>query len=324
VAQASSADRGPVYCDAVRLTITSLSSDDAGPHRVRTRLTPRLAAVAAALAVLALGACAPQDSDDAAAPSASGSAACDAASLKTLKPGTLTVATGKPAYEPWFSDDDPSNGKGFESAVAYAVAGKLGYPKDKVTWTAADFNAAIAPGPKQYDVNLQQVSITDERKGAVDFSSGYYDVAQAFVTLKSSKGAAARSIADLKKLQLGAATGSTSYEAILGQVKPDKTPRPYDDNDKAKLALVSGQIDALAVDLPTALYQAAAELDGGLVIGQLPNPGDAPEQFGFVLEKGSSLTSCVTQAVDALRSDGTLTKLQQQWLTDAAGAPVLS
>jgi polar amino acid transport system substrate-binding protein len=290
------------------------------------RRRPVLAAAVAALALLA--GCAPEDSaEPAATPSPSESTTaevCTPESMATLKPGTLTIATGKPAYEPWFSGDDPANGKGFESAVAYAVADELGYAKDQVTWTAADFNAAIAPGDKPYDVNLQQVSITDERRQAVDFSSGYYDVTQAFVTVKSSKAASARTVADLAKLKLGAATGTTSYDAIVDVVKPSQQPAVFNDNDQAKLALNNGQIDALAVDLPTALYLAAAELTGGLVVGQLPASGTSAEQFGFVLAKGSPLTSCVTQAVDALRSDGTLAALQKQWLTDTAGAPVLS
>jgi polar amino acid transport system substrate-binding protein len=292
---------------------------------VRLEITSLRVAVAVLVAVAVAG-CAPEDtSDDAATtPSGSASAACTPDSLDTLTPGTLTVATGKPAYEPWFVDDDPSNGKGFESAVAYAVAAELGYQNDKVTWTSADFNAAIAPGDKPYDVNLQQVSITDERKQAVDFSTGYYDVAQAFVTIKTSPAASAKGIADLAKLKLGAATGTTSYDAIVDVVKPSQQPSVFNDNDQAKLALNNGQIDALAVDLPTALYLAAAELDGGQVVGQLQTSGTAPEQFGFVLEKGSSLTSCVSQAVDTLRDDGTLDKLQQQWLTDTAGAPVLT
>ena len=308
----------------MNLLLGGLTRDAGAARRGRERLA---AAGAAALALAALAGCAPEDSADTAtspSASASASAACTPDSMDTLKPGTLTIATGKPAYEPWFSDDDPSNGKGFESAVAYAVADELGYAKDEVTWTAADFNAAIAPGDKPYDVNLQQVSITDERRQAVDFSSGYYDVAQAFVTVKTSKAAGAKSIADLARLKLGAATGTTSYDAIVNVVKPAQQPAVFNDNDQAKLALNNGQIDALAVDLPTALYLAAAELTGGVVVGQLPASGTAAEQFGFVLEKGSPLTACVSRAVDALRSDGTLAALQKQWLTDTAGAPVLS
>jgi polar amino acid transport system substrate-binding protein len=304
------------------LQFTSLSSDDAG-RRGRPRPRAAIALVAVALAVLAAG-CAPEDEGDEAGATPSASVSCPPGKLDTVKPGTLTVATGKPAYEPWFSNDDPSNGKGFESAVAYAVGSYLGYQRPQVTWVSADFNAAIAPGAKPYDINLQQVSITDERKQAVDFSSGYYDVAQAFVGLKSGKAQGAKTVADLKQLQLGAATGTTSYDAIVDVVQPAKPPRAFNDNDQAKLALSNGQIDALAVDLPTALYLAAAELDDGFVIGQLPTSGTTPEQFGIVLEKGSPLTACVSKAVDALRDQGTLSMLQDQWLTDTAGAPVLT
>ena len=278
----------------------------------------------AVLMLAALAACAPADDSTTAAPSASASGSnCPAGALQTKTAGKLTIGTDNPVYEPWFSDNKPSNGKGFESAVAYAVATKLGYAKDAVTWTSADFNAAIAPGDKPYDVNLQQVSITDERKQAVDFSSGYYDVAQAFVATKAGKAAGVKTLADLAKLKLGAATGTTSYDAIVNVVKPAQQPAVFNDNDQAKLALNNGQIDALAVDLPTALYLAAAELKDGVVVGQLPASGPGPEQFGFVLSKGSSLTTCVSQAVDALRADGTLAALQKQWLTDTAGAPVL-
>jgi polar amino acid transport system substrate-binding protein len=321
------------------MTLTSASPGSAAPDqftgrpaRMPSTGTARRPARILGVALLALAAagCAPADEQDTAAtsPTASGStasSACtDAVRNGLVAPGKITIATGKPAYGPWFSDDDPTNGKGFESAVAYAVAEQIGFDKAAVTWISADFNAAIAPGAKKYDVNLQQVSITDERKQAVDFSSGYYDVAQAFVTIKQSKGAAAKSIADLAKLKLGAATGTTSYQAITDVIKPEKKPAIYDDNDKAKLALANGQIDALAADLPTALYLAAAELKGGRVIGQLANSGGTPEQFGFVLEKGSAFTPCVSEAVDTLRDDGTLAKLQEQWLTAKAGAPVLT
>jgi polar amino acid transport system substrate-binding protein len=289
-----------------------------------------LAALAAGLLAVAVAGCAPADEgqgDAAATPATTGSgtaSACtDAVKGGLVAPGSLTIATGKPAYAPWFADDDPANGKGFESAVAYAVADRIGFEKADVKWIAADFNAAIAPGAKSYDVNLQQVSITEERRQAVDFSSGYYDVTQAFVTLKTSKAASAKSIADLKALKLGAATGTTSYKAITDVVKPTQAPSVYDNNDQAKLALANGQIDALAADLPTALYLAAAELDGGVVVGQLQNTGGTPEQFGFVLEKGSTFTPCMTEAVEALRADGTLDKLEQEWLTASAGAPVL-
>jgi polar amino acid transport system substrate-binding protein len=286
------------------------------------------AAAGAALLAFLLPACAPADDDSSSSPgsttAASGAAAtCDRPLPGTRTPGTLTVGTDKPAYTPWFVDDDPSNGKGFESAVAYAVADRLGFPKDKVTWVTASFNSVIQPGAKPFDFDINQFSITDERKQAVDFSSGYYDVSQAVVTTKGTKAASAKSIADLRGVKLGAQVGTTSYQTITQVIKPSSSPSVFDDNDKAKLALANGQIDALVVDLPTALYLAAAEIKNGVVVGQLPTTTGQAEQFGLVLEKNSTLTSCVSAAVTSLKSDGTLDKLETEWLTGDAGAPVL-
>ncbi|MGQ7295491.1 ABC transporter substrate-binding protein [Quadrisphaera sp. KR29] len=288
-----------------------------------------LTALAGASALLVAG-CAPQEEAGGAAgatgadSSATTTASCSPADLQTLTPGTLTVATSQPAYEPWFSEDDPSNGQGYESAVAYAVAGQLGYSKEQVTWTVADFNAAIAPGPKDFDVDINQFSITEERKEAVDFSTPYYDVAQAVVTTGTSPAAGVTDLAGLKGLRLGAQVGTTSYTAITDQIAPDAEPAVYNTNDDAVAALQNGQVDAIVVDLPTAFYMAAAQLDDGKVVGQLQTPsGGATDTFGMVLDKGSPLTACVSRAVDTLREDGTLAQLQQQWLDEAAQAPVL-
>jgi polar amino acid transport system substrate-binding protein len=298
------------------------------------RTTPLrlIAASGAALVATVLAGCAPADSassasGSAAAPgassSASGGGACSKDQLKLKTAGKLTIGTDKPAYSPWFVDDDPTNGKGYESAVAYAVAGKLGFSQGEVAWTVAKFDTLFSPKATTFDFDINQISITDERKKVVDFSSGYYDVAQAIVTVKGSKIAGAKSLADLKDAKLAAATGTTSYDAIINTIKPTAKPATFPDNDKAKLALSNGQVDGLVVDLPTALYLANADIKDGAVVGQLAPAGGTTEQFGLLLEKGSPLTQCVTQAVDALRSDGTLEKLQQQWLTDTAGAPVL-
>ncbi|GAA2622171.1 ABC transporter substrate-binding protein [Dactylosporangium fulvum] len=270
--------------------------------------------------------CAPAD-DNTTAPAASGSAgaaACTPAQLKTLAAGKLTIGTDDPAYPPWFADNKPESGQGFESAVAYAVATKLGYSKDQVVWTRVTFNNAIAPGPKTFDFDVNEFSITDERKKAVDFSSPYYDVTQTVITLKTSKIAGAKSLADLKDAKLGAQVGTTSYRSITEVVKPTAQPAVFNNNDDAKKALQNGQIDGLVVDLPTAFYITGAELDNGTIVGQLPQPSGTPEQFGLVLDKGSALTSCVSQAVDALRADGTLKNLEQQWLSSTQGAPTLS
>ncbi|MFF7991057.1 ABC transporter substrate-binding protein [Kitasatospora xanthocidica] len=283
-----------------------------------------LAALVAAAG--ALSACAPQDPKSDAASGASGAAGtaagCAPGALATRTAGTLTVGTDKPAYDPWFTEDKPENGKGFESAVAYAVAEKLGYPKDKVSWVVAPFGKATAPGAKDFDFDINQVSISDERKQAVDFSSGYYDVRQAVIALKNSKAAGAKSIADLKDAKLGAQVGTTSLDTITGVIKPSSQPAVFDSNDLAKAALKNGQVEALVVDLPTAFYITGAEVPEAQVVGQFEALGRG-EQFGLVLDKGSKLTGCVTQAVDALRADGTLAKLEKQWLSDAVSAPVL-
>jgi polar amino acid transport system substrate-binding protein len=238
------------------------------------------------------------------------------------KAGTLTVGTDKPAYEPWFSNNDPSNGKGYESAVTYALAKKLGFEQAEVKWQTVQFNTAFAPGPKAFDLDVNQVSISDERRKAVDFSSGYYDVRQTVITTAGSKIAGAKSVADLANAKLGAQVGTTSYTALRDIVKPKQTPAVFDSNDLAVQALKNKQLDGIVVDLPTAFYMTAAQLDNGKIVGQLPAGGKA-EQFGYVLEKNSKLTACVTQAVDALKADGTLANLQKQYLTES-GAPELS
>jgi polar amino acid transport system substrate-binding protein len=289
---------------------------------------PRLAAVGlvAALA-LAVAACAPED--EAAAPQpapgsgASSASACTKDDLSLVTDGTFTVGTDKPAYAPWFSDDDPANGKGYESAVAYAVAEKLGFTRDEVTWITVPFTNAYAPGDKKFDVDINQVSITEQRRKAVDFSSGYYDVAQAVVTTADSPIAGATSLAALKTAKLGAQVGTTSYTAITEQIQPEQQAAVYDTNDLAVQALKNGQIDGLVVDLPTAFYAAAAQLDDGKIVGQLPPGAGKADQFGFVLAKGSPLTPCVSAAVDALRADGTLTSIEGEYLSNADGAPLL-
>ena len=272
-------------------------------------------AVAIAGASLALAAC---SSGTSSTPSPTSTEA----SLQTLTPGKLTIGTGNPAYEPWVVGDAPESGKGYEAAVAYAVAEKLGFAKSDVVWVRTTFDEAIAPGPKNFDFNLQQYSITDERKKNVDFSSPYYSTTQTVITVKGSKADGVTTVAGLKGLLIGAATGTTSFSAIENVIKPTTAAAAFNSNDDAKAALEAGQIDALVVDLPTALYLTAAELKDGKIVGQLGGSA-AGDQFGLVLDKGSALTAPVSAAVDALQADGTLAKLQTQWLADYAGAPVL-
>ncbi|MGW2051186.1 ABC transporter substrate-binding protein [Streptomyces sp. NPDC001858] len=291
-------------------------------------LAPRVlrravAGATVALLTTAVG-CAPQPEDKAATkPSGSSTSTCAQGKLATETSGKLTVATDEPAYEPWFKDDEPANGEGFESAVAYAVAERLGYDKSAVVWQSVPFNKAFAPGVKTFDFDINQVSISDERKKAVDFSSGYYDVRQAVVALKGTKAASATTVAGLKGLKLGAQVGTTSLDYIDDVVRPSRQAAVYAKNDQAKSALKNGQVDAIVVDLPTAFYITGAEVTNAEIVGQFENQGAAPEQFGLVLDKGSALTSCVTAAVDALREDGSLAKMEQQWLADAVDAPVL-
>jgi polar amino acid transport system substrate-binding protein len=278
-----------------------------------------------ATAALAASACAPSDSTGESQSSGSAAAdACTPEALQTLEPGTLTIATDQPAYEPWMVDDTPENGQGFESAVAYAVADQLGYAEDDVTWTRVPFNAAIQPGKRPFDFDINQFSITEERQQAVDFSSPYYTVSQAVITTAGSAADGAASIADLQGLRLGAQVATTSLDVLTNVIAPDSDPVVFNTNDDAKLALQNGQVDAIVVDLPTAFYITAAELDNGVIVGQIANSGEGGDEFGLLLQKDSPLTDCVTQAVDALRTDGTLDQLEQQWLSDVADAPVLS
>lgn len=248
---------------------------------------------------------------------------CDPASLPTLEEGVLTFATSEPAFEPWMVDDDPTNEQGYESAVAYATAERLGYDDTSVEWVRVPFEAAIAPGPKDFDVAINQFSISDERRQAVDFSSSYYDVRQAVVTVAGSPAAEATSLDQLGEVLFGAQVGTTSLDAVVEAVGPTLQPQVFNSNEDAVTALANGQVDAIVLDLPSAFFATAAQLDDGVIVGQLPETGAEPEQLGMVLDLDSPLTDCVTQAVDSLEADGTLEALQDEWLADVAGAPEL-
>lgn len=279
----------------------------------------RSTAVGVVAVALALAGCASGSSTG----SPSGQAS-EAASEGWVTDGKFTVATGEPAYYPWVIDDAPESGEGFEAAVAYALAEELGFSADDVVWVRTGFEEAIAPGPKDFDVNLQQFSITDERKESVDFSSPYYETTQVVVTTGSSPAADATSIADLKDLLIGAQTGTTSFTTIESVIQPTQGAQAFNTNDDAKLALENGLVDAIVVDLPTAFYISGVELTDGVLVGQLPTPdGATGDQFGFVLAKDSPLTERVSAAVDALREDGTLDDLAAQWLGGEGQAPVL-
>lgn len=294
-----------------------------------TRKFSSVFALTAALA-LTLGLAACSSSTTAATAPASTTAAASATATPstdvkqlTVTPGKLTIATGKPAYSPWVEDDKPESGKGFEAAVAYAVAAKLGFTTDEVVWKRTTFDEAVAPGAKDWDFNLQQFSITDQRKKAVDFSSSYYTTSQAVLTYKGSPIAGATSLAGLLDAKLGATVGTTSLNALNTLIAPTTKAAIYNSNEDAVLALKSKQIEGLVVDLPTALYLAAAEIDNGVIIGQLADTTGG-DQFGLVLQKGSALTAPVTAAVDALTADGALAALQKTWLSESIKVPVLA
>ncbi|HQR28445.1 MAG TPA: ABC transporter substrate-binding protein [Nocardioides sp.] len=275
--------------------------------------------------LLAAVACAPEDdttTDAGASPSASADA-CATENLATMTPGTLTVGTDSPAYEPWFVDNDPSNGKGFESAVAYAVAEQLGFTADQVTWVKVPFNTSYKPGAKDFDLDINQISITPERAQVVDFSDGYYQAAQAVIALKGSPAADAASLEELAGLRLGAQTGTTSLTAIRDVIKPETDPLVFEDTNAAKQALLNDQVDAILADLPTAFYITAVEIPKGTIVGQFQPESGEQEEFGMLFEKGSPLVPCVNQALAALRENGTLDQIEQQWLSDTVGVPEL-
>ncbi|MHB8505672.1 MAG: ABC transporter substrate-binding protein [Acidimicrobiales bacterium] len=250
-------------------------------------------------------------------------AACAPASLKTLHKGVLTLGADDPLYPPWYIANNPTNGKGFEDAVAYAVAHELGYSDKGVKWVRVTFNNAIAPGPKTFDYDLDEFSIDAQRRQAVDFSSPYYTVHEAVVVLAGTSAAHAHTLTALRHLVLGAQIATTDYQTIVTQIKPTTTPRVYNSTSDAFSALEDHQIQGLVVDLPTAFEVTQGEAKGSTILGQLPSPPGHPEQFGIVLDKGSPLTSCVSKAVDAITADGTLAKLTTKWLNQVAGAPVI-
>jgi polar amino acid transport system substrate-binding protein len=264
--------------------------------------------------------------------SSGGSPSCSKENLHLLHPGQLTIGTDNPAYPPWYAGgvksgskwktNDPSTGKGYESAVAYAVAKELGFSRDEVEWTYVPFSRAFAPGPKSFDFDINQISFTPQRAKAVDFSDSYYDVNQAIVVNKGTTIASAHSIAALKAFKLGAQLGTTSYDYITTSIEPSEKPAVFPSNAGAVQALKNNQIDGLIVDLPTAFYVTAVQVPGSTILGQFQSPAGG-EHFGMVFAKGNPLVSCVNKSLATLRSNGALTRLQNRWLAKATGAAVL-
>jgi len=252
-------------------------------------------------------------------------AANECATGKTLKEGVLTIATGNPAYYPWVMDNDPSSGEGFEAAVAYEVASRMGFEKDKVEWTAASFDEAIQPGVKDFDFNLQQFSITEEREKVVDFSTPYYSAAMAVLVRQSSiTNGAEATVESLKKLKWGIDSNTTALKMLQENIKPDSDPLLYDDNINVTEAMKANQIDAAMFDLPTALYLGAVVLEDGVVLGQFAaDRTETPDQFGMLMEDGNALKECVDLALNAMTEDGTLAKIEAEWLQETTGVPLI-
>ena len=246
---------------------------------------------------------------------------CTPDTLETKKAGTLTVATDSPAFEPYFVDDDPTNGQGFESAVAYAVADRLGFAQADVEWTVVPFNASYAPGPKDFDFDVNQISITADREKQVDFSSPYYEAEQGIVVLKDSEAASPTSIDDLKGLNIGVQIGTTSLDAVNEVIQPDSDPQVFDTSNDVVTALKQGKVDAIVVDVPTGFFLTAVEIPEATLAGQFAAPGG--DEWGALLEKDSKLTACVSAAIDDLRESGELAEIEQEWISDKANAPVL-
>lgn len=255
---------------------------------------------------------------------------CAKASLNLLNDGELTLATDNPAFDPWWSGgsknkdwelNDPTTGKGYESAVAYEIARRLGFTKAQVTWKAVPFGRSYAPGKKPFDWYMAQVSATPERKKAVTFSTSYYDVNQAVVALKANPLSKVRSFSGLKRYKLGAQVGTTSYSYITRFIKPSQSPAVYDSNADAVAALKNKQIDGLVVDFPSTGYITNVQVPNSTVVGRLPNQG-VQEVFGLVFQKGNRLVNCVNKAIRAMRTAGTLKRLEVRWL-GKTGAPIL-
>src|SRR5918999_3840013 len=286
-----------------------------------------LALTLVTLVALTVAACGGDEEPEEAAPTTEAAATepdpCAKDQLNLVTPGQLTIATDNPGFPPWFQDAegapwDPTaepTKEGYEAAVAYALAEQMGFTDDEVQWVVVPFNNVFKPGPKDFDFDINQVSYTEKRDEAVDFSDSYYDVEQAVVTLKDSQYADATSLADLESAKLGAQVGTTSYDAILNVIQPGEDPAVFDRNIDAITALKNGQVDGLVVDFPTSLYVTAVQVPKGTVVGRLPA---GEEYFGLVFEEGNPLRDCVNEALAALGEDGTIQQLQDEWINASA------
>ncbi len=298
-------------------------------------------AAGAAVGLALLTACSSISSSSAQAPSSSGSASaaasgtgsaqatssasaasCSNAGIQSelYAKGVLTVATDTPAYPPWFTGNKPANGQGYESAVAFAVAKQLGFTPSQVNWVTEPFDSSYAPGPKKFDFDVNEISVTPERSTAVTFSDSYYDVQQALVAIKGSPITVKHDPASLKTYVYGDQIGTTSLAFINTQIQPTSTPKVYNDLNAVKQALDTKQIAALVADTPTAQYISSQQIPNSVLVGQFPSTG---EHYGLLFAKGNPLVTCVNQALATLKANGTLTALQHKWLKDYLSVPTI-
>jgi polar amino acid transport system substrate-binding protein len=287
----------------------------------RTRFVPLVLVLSAAALFAGCGSDSPDEGSTATTTTVA-AADCTPENLSTFKDGVLTVGTDSPAYPPYFEDDDPTNGKGFESAVAYAIAEELGFSRSEVEWSTVPFNASYAPGPKKFDFDVNQISITPAREKVVDFSMPYYTAAQGVLVAKGSDLEQITSLDDLKDAEIGVQIGTTSLEAVNDEIDPSNEPKVFDNSNDVVSALKSGQVDAVVVDLPQAIYLRDVEVPGSSVVGQFDAPGG--DEWGALLAKDSDLTQCVDLAIETLTDDGTLGEITTQWMSNAASAPELN
>ncbi len=291
-----------------------------------SRIPKLLLPLALLAAVLFVAACSEKSDEDDTAATTVALDQCTPDQLQTFADGKLTVATDDPAYPPYFEDNDPSNGKGFESAVAYAIADQLGFSKDQVEWTVVPFNSSYAPGPKKFDFDVNQISITPKRAKAVDFSSPYYTADQAVVAMPGTLPDDLTTTGDLADAKIGVQIGTTSLDAVNEVIEPSEEPATFDTSNDVVTALEQGQVDAIVVDTPTALYLTAAQIPKAKIVGEFSAPeedGQNTDQWGALLAKGSPLTGCVSAAIDELKSSGELETIQQRWINAAGGVPTL-
>ncbi len=284
--------------------------------------------ITAAVAALSAGLAACGSSNSGSGTSGSGATASAAAASCTYagiqkdlySKGVLTVATDKPAYPPWFENNDPANGKGYESAVAYAVAKQLGFKPSQVRWAYEPFNDSYAPGPKKFDFDINEVSVTPQRAQAVTFSNSYYDVQQALVALKGTPIVTKHTPADLKRYVFGDQVGTTSLTFINSQIQPSQTPKVFESLNDVKQALQTHQIAALVTDTPTAQYISSAQIKNSVMVAQFPSTG---EHYGLLFAKGNPLVTCVNKALATLKGNGTLAALQKKYLQIYLSVPTI-